>query len=141
MDNNEKDYSRLIAAQGEAGRRLQIKNVQRTIEGEQKQRNLWAILTGVCSAGVLASVHFSGVNINEAINLEIQALNNFEAFKQYIATFTPAMWGSIAAIAISVSNLIKHRRRLNSASNELYDMFDNEPKDLQDIVEGQARNK
>ena len=139
--NNEKDYERLVAAQNEATRRLKIKNIQNTLTDEQKRKNMYATISGICFAGALVATHFSGVDIDAAIATEIQALNSFDAFKDYLSTFTPTM---VATLTLSVSNFVKylkHRRKYNEANREFYDMMDNQPEDYQDLVENQAKSK
>ena len=42
----------------------------------------------------MVTTHFSGVDPNQAIQTEIQALSSFGTLKEYLGTFTPAMWGT-----------------------------------------------
>lgn len=79
--------------------------------------------------------------MNQAIQTEIQALNSFDALKEYFRTFTPAMWGTMVATATSYSKYIKHNREYKKANKEFYDMMDNQPEDYQDIVEHQAKGR
>ena len=75
MDNKEKDYARLIAAQNESARRLKIKGINNTLSEEYKKKNSFAIASGICFAGLVVATHFSGVDVNQAIQTEIQALH------------------------------------------------------------------
>lgn len=137
----EKDYARLVAAQNEAARRLKIKSINNTLSEEHKKKSMFAIASGVCFAGLIVATHFSGVDMNQAIQTEIQAFNSFDALKEYLRTFTPAMWGTMLATAASYSNYIKHSKAYKSANQEFYDMMANQPEDYQDIVEGQAKGR
>lgn len=111
MNNeNEKDYTRLVAAQNESKRRLKIKSINNTLSEEYKKKSMFAIASGVCFTGIMVATHFSGVDINQAIQTEIQALNSLDAFKEYLGTFTPAMWGTMIATAGSLSKYIKHKK-------------------------------
>lgn len=102
---------------------------------------MFAIASGVCFAGLVAAIHFSGIDMNQAIQTEIQALYSFDALKDYLKTITPAMWGTMAATAVSYSKYIKHNKKYKSANEEFYDMMDNQPEDYQEIVEHQARGR
>ena len=137
----EKDYTRLIAAQNESKRRLNIKKITKAISEEHKKKNLFALATGTCLAGLIASIHFSGVDPQQALQTEVQALNSFESLKEYFATFTPAMWMTMIGTAASFSNFIKHKEKYKTADSEFYDMINNQPEDYQDIVETQARHR
>lgn len=138
---NEKDYERLIAAQNESARRLKIKEINRNLSEEHKKRSVFAIASGVCFAGLMVATHFSGIDANQAIQTEIQALSSFDALKEYLGTFTPAMWGAMIATAGSISKYIKHNKKYKNANQELYDMMDTQPEDYQDIVEDQAKSR
>ncbi len=142
MNNEtEKDYTRLVAAQNESKRRLKIKSINNTLSEEHKKKSMFAIASGVCFAGVMVATHFSGVDVNQAIQTEIQALSSFDALKEYLGTFTPAMWGTMIATAGSLSKYIKHKKNYDKANQEFYDMMDNQPEDYQDIVETQAKSR
>lgn len=138
---NEKDYERLIAAQNESARRLKIKEINRNLSEEHKKRSVFAIASGVCFAGLMVATHFSGIDANQAIQTEIQALSSFDALKEYLGTFTPAMWGAMIATAGSISKYIKHNKKYKNANQEFYDMMDTQPEDYQDIVEDQAKSR
>lgn len=137
----EKDYSKLVAAQNESNRRLKIKKISNTLSDENIKKKAMAIISGICFAGLMAAVHFSGIDPKEAITTEIQSLNSFDSLKEYIGTFTPAMWGTMIATATSLSSFIKHKKNYNKANQEFYDMMDNRPEDYQDIVESQAKSR
>lgn len=141
MENESKDYERLIAAQNESARRLKIKEINRNLSEEHKKRSMYAIASGVCFAGVMVATHFSGVDVNQAIQTEIQALSSFDALKEYLGTFTPAIWGTMIATAGSISKYIKHNKAYKKADNEFYDMMNTKPEDYQDIVEHQAKSR
>ena len=141
MVNESKDYERLIAAQNESTRRLKIKSINNTLSEEHKKKSMFAIASGVCFAGLMVATHFSGVDMNQAIQTEIQALNSFDALKEYLGTFTPAMWGTMVAGVTTLSKYIKHNKAYQKANQEFYDMMNNEPEDYQDIVEHQAKSK
>ena len=133
------DYLRLIAAQNESERRIKIKNIQRTITEEKKEKILWAIISGVSIAGLFAATHFAHIDPSMAVKTEIQALNSWDAAKEYIKMITPAMWTTLVASAASISQYVKHNKKMKKANQDFYDMDENEPKDLQDIVESQAK--
>lgn len=137
----EKDYPRLIAAQNEAARRIKIKSINNKLSEEHKKKVGFAIATGACLAGMVAAVHFSGVDPMEAIKTEVRALGSFEALKEYFETFTPAMWGGIISTAVAFTGYLKHSREYNKANQEFYDMADNHPTEYQDIVQAQAKNR
>lgn len=141
MENEEKDYARLIAAQNESERRIKIKVIQDTLTEEQKKKRGYAIASGVFFAGALAAVHFSGMDPDQVIQAEMQALNSFDALKEYLSYFTPAIWGALIAAVGSLSQSIKHKKRYKEADKEFYRMMDNQPTDYQDIVEHQAKTK
>ena len=138
MENEGMNYNKLISAQNESARRFKIKQIQNTLTDENKKKRIFAILSGICCSGVLLATHFSGVDPNQAINTEIQALGSFEALKDYLSMITPAMYASIIASATSISSFIKHRKAYNRANTEFYDMMDTEPTDYLKIVESQA---
>ena len=142
MENEEqKDYARLVAAQNESARRLKIKSISNTLTEEHKKKRGFAIASGICFAGLMVATHFSGVDPNQAIQTEIQALSSFDALKEYLGTFTPAMWGTMIATAASFSKYIRHKKKYDTANQDFYDMMDNQPEDYQDIVEHQARSR
>lgn len=141
MEKEQKDYERLIAAQNESARRLKIKSISNTLTEEKRKKSMFAIASGVCCTGLLVATHFSGIDSNQAIQTEIQALSSFDALKDYLKMFTPAMWTTLAATAASFSNYIKHNKKYKNANQEFYDMMDNQPEDYLDVVEHQARSR
>lgn len=136
-----KDYARLIAAQNEAQRRLKIKSISNTLTEENKKKNQMAIVSGICFSGLLAAVHFSGIDYGTALETEIKALNSFESLKDYLSLFTPAAYGAMIATAASFHSFLRHKRRYDRANQEFYDMMDTQPEGYQDIVETQAKTK
>lgn len=141
IEKKEKSYSKLVAAQNESNRRLKIKNISNTLSVENLKKKTMAIISGICLAGLAAAIHFSGIDLNEAIAAEIQSLNSFDALKEYLSMITPAMYGTMITSALSISNYIKHKKRYDKANQEFYDMVDNRPEDYQDIVESQAKSR
>ena len=141
MEDETKDYARLIAAQNEHARRLKIKAVNHTLSDEYKNKNKSAIAFGACLVGLVAATHFSGIDISQALQLEIQSLSSFEALKEYLEMFTPAMWGTLAATAVSYTKYLRHVKKYKKANQEFYDMMDSEPADYLDIVEQQAKSR
>ena len=127
MNENEKDHMNLVAAQYESKRRLKIKQIINTLSEERKKKSIYAIVSGICFTGLVVATHFSGVDANQAIQTEIQALNSFDALKEYLGTFPPAMWGTLVATAGSFSQFLKHRKKYNNATAEFYDMADTDP--------------
>ena len=140
-EKNEKDYLRLIAAQNESERTLKIVKTENTINEERRRKIHSAILSGVFMAGMVAAVHFSGFDVDDAIRMEIEAINSMNALKEYLGMITPAMWATAAGTVINIINFINHRRRERNATIELEDMRRYAPENLQDEVERQARNK
>lgn len=141
---NEKDYERLIAAQNESARRLKIKKINRTLSEEHKKRSMYAIASGVCFAGLMFATQFSGVDVYQAMQTEMQALSSFDALKEYIDTFAPTMLGTMITMVAtigSISKYIKHNKKYKNANQEFYDMMDTQPEDYQDIVEDQAKSR
>ncbi len=141
MGEEQEDYARLIAAQNESARRLKIKSITTTLTEEHKKKRGFAIAAGICFAGLMVATHFSGIDPNQALQTEIQALSSFDAVKEYLGQITPAMWGTMIATAASLSQYIKHKKKYDSANREFYDMMDNQPTDYQDIVEQQAKSR
>ena len=142
MENEEqKDYARLIAAQNESARRLKIKGITNTLTEEYKKKRGFAIASGICFAGLMVATHFSGIDPNQAIQTEIQALGSFDALKEYLGYFTPAMLGAMIATAASLSKYIRHKKKYDNANQEFYDMMGIQPEDYQDVVEIQAKSK
>ena len=142
MENEEqKDYARLIAAQNESARRLKIKGITNTLTEEYKKKRGFAIASGICFAGLMVATHFSGIDPNQAIQTEIQALGSFDALKEYLGYITPAMWGTMIATTGSLSEYIRHKKKYDNANQEFYDMMDNQPEDYQDVVEHQAKSR
>lgn len=141
IDDQSQDYSRLIAAQNESARRLKIKKITRILSEEHKKRNMFAAASGTCFIGFLVATHFAGIEINEAIQMEIQALGSFDALKEYLKMFTPAMWGTLFATATSFSEYMKHNKRYRKANDEFYDMIDTEPENYLDAVDEQAKSR
>ncbi len=131
-----KDYLRLIAAQNESTRRIRIEGIKDAITDEQRRRRGSAIVAAISFA---VATHFSGINPDVAIQTEIQALNSFEALKDYLSMITPAMYATMAATAASFSNFIRHNRAFRRANKEFDNMVNNEPVNLQDLVEKQAK--
>ena len=141
MKGEEKDYLRLIASQNESARRLKIKSINNRLSEENKKKSMFAIASGVCFAGLMVATHFSGIDVNQAVQTEIQALSSFEALKEYLGTFTPAMWGTMIATVTSYSKYIKHSKKYKDANQEFYDMMDHQPEDFQDVVEKKKKNR
>lgn len=137
----EKDYERLIAAQNESQRRIKIKSINNVLNEENKRKTMYAIATGACVIGTVAAYYFSGIDPSEALQKEIEGLNSWQAIGEYFATFTPAMYGTIAATATSIAGYLKAKRKYDKANQEFYDITDNEPVIYQDIVESQAKNR
>ena len=140
-ETTEKDYARLIAAQNESERRLKILSVKRTLDEEYKKKNRLAVISGICFAGIAAAVHFSFMDIQQAVQTEINALNSFSALKDYLLMISPATYGTIAASAMGLSNYIKHKRNYEKARHELSDILNNPPEAFQDEVEKQAKTR
>ncbi len=138
---NEKDYARLIAAQNTAAREFEIKKIQNTLTEEHRRKNMMAIASGVMIAGLVASMHFSGIDPNEALAVEMKALNSFEALKQYFSMFTPATYAAAIGTVVSLEAFIKHAREYKKANQDFYAMMDSVPEDYQDVVESQARSR
>lgn len=139
MEQN--DYLRLIAAQNEANRRLKIKSINNTLSDEKRKKSNRAIAAGISIVGLTAAVQFSGYDAEQAIALEMQALNSFDALKEYFSLYTPAMWGTLAATAVSISSYIKHSKKYNCAKQELADMTIIEPEVYLEEIEKQAKSK
>ena len=140
-EEEQKSYTRLVAAQNESNRRLKIKNISNTLSSENLKKKVMAIISGICLSGLVAAVHFSGIDPNEAVALEIQSLSSFDALKEYLSMITPAIYGTLVTSALSISNYIKHKKNYDKANREFYDMMDNRPEDYQDIVESQAKSR
>lgn len=140
-DETKTDYARLIAAQSESARRLEIKKIIHTLSEEQQKKNRYAIASGVFLSGLIVATCFSGVDINQAIQTEIAALNSFDALKEYLAKFTPAMLLTTIGTAVSYSRYIKHNNKYKRANQQLDDMSDTYPTKYLDIVEKQAKTR
>ena len=143
MENENKEvknYAQLIAAQNESKRRLRVIEIQDELTDEKKKKCGYAIAIGVCVAGLVVATIAANVDVNQAIQTEIQALNSFDALKEYLSNFTPAMWGTIIATSTAVSGYIIHNRKYKKADKEFYDMMDNQPEDYLNIVEHQAKS-
>ena len=141
MENEEKNYAQLIAAQNESARRLKIKSVTNTLSDENKKKTIYSFISAICFSGLLISAHESGIAANEALKTEISALSSFDSLKEYLKAFTPAMWGTLVATAVSFTNYLKHSRKYDNANREFYDLVDTEPTDYLDVVASQARSK
>lgn len=50
-----------------------------------------AIVSGVCFDGLMVATYFSGIDPNQALETEVQALSSFDQLKEYFSMFTPAM--------------------------------------------------
>lgn len=137
----QKDYTRLIAAQNEAARRLRIREITNTLTEENNKRRRAAIAAGVFAAIAVVAAAFSGTDPNKAIQTEIEALNSFEAFKLYLSYITPAMWAGLIGTASNIAKYIKHREKYIKANQEFYDMQEIQPEDYLDIVEHQSKSK
>lgn len=140
MEKESKDYGRLIAAQNESARRLKIKKIIRKLSDENKKRSESAIVFGISLCGLTVAT-LTGVNIEQAIQTEIQALSSFDALREYLGLFTPAMWATIILGASSMCDYMRHDRAYKKANNEFYDMMDTQPEDYQEIVEHQAKSR
>ncbi len=129
------EYAKSIAVQNESIRRLKIKSIENTLSEEHKKKSMFAIASGICFAGIMVATHFSGADVNQAIQTEIQILSSFDTLQEYLGTFTPAMWISIGATAGSLSKYIEHKKKYDKANQEFYDMI------YPDIVDTQAKIK
>lgn len=134
-----RNYEKMIAAQNESNRRLKICKITRTIVEEDKKRCINGIISGVSVVGLMAATHFSGIDMNQAIQTEFQALNSASAFKEYLSYFTPAMWTSLAGTAVFYLNCIKHNRAYKNAKDELNDMDLASVDVCEDVVENHAK--
>ena len=138
---DDKNYLRLIAAQNEATRRLKIKSVNNVILEELEQKNKYAFISGAFFAGVVAATYFSGININQAIQMEIQSLNSFDALKDYLSSFTPAMWATLAGTAVSFSRYLEHKKGYQKALQQLNDLAECRPEKYMNLVDREAKSK
>ena len=116
------NYEQTIAAQNEAGRRLQIRRIENTISDERRIRTRSAIAAGVFFAGACALCELSGIDNYKAIELEMQAINSFSALKDYFAMFTPAETFALISSASLAFSAFRHDRRLHVAERELNDI-------------------
>lgn len=127
MNVESKDYERLIAAQNEATRRLKIRSINNKLSEEKAKKSKFAIISGVCMSGVIAATLFSGIDPEQAWQTQIQALNSFEALKEYFSMLTPAIYGTMIATTASLCGYIKHHKKQKKASQELDDILSIKP--------------
>lgn len=133
------DYLKLLAAHKESERRIKIRSVIETINDEKKKKWGAAIIAGTAFAGLVVATHFSGVNTEEAIQTEIKALQSFDALKDYLSSFTPAMWGTMAVTVAGLSRYISARKKEKKASEEFKNITDNEPISTKSYIESEAK--
>lgn len=138
---SEPNYTKLIAAQNESRRRLKIASINRTIDTERNKKRISAILAGVFAAGVIVATKYSGVDLDQAIQTEFEAINSLEALKEYLSMITPAMYATIIGAVTNFCNYLRHKRNQKEAMQALNDMDNYAPTAFLDEVERQARNK
>lgn len=140
-NSNEIDDMRYLhhLRQTDPNRRLRIIDNMVTATEEYTKKNISAIATGICFSGLIVATHFSGIDVNQAIQTEIQSLNSFGTF-EVLKDFTPAMWMSIIAGASSLSQYIKHNKKHKQANQEFFDLMENQLESYQD-VESQGKNR
>ena len=143
LEKKEEDpnYLRLIAAQNETGRLFRIAHLKNQLSDQERRRRNHAIAAGICFAGLIAAGLYSGIDFEAAIQLEIKAINSFEALKEYLATFTPAMWITMTGFAINFAHSNRNRRAAQRTQRDIDVMEALAPEDYQDVVERQARSK
>ena len=141
IENEDVDYNRLIAAQNESARRLKIASINRTIDTEKNKKRISAILTGVFAAGVIVATKYSGIDIEQGIQTEFEAINSMEALKEYLGMITPAMYATIICSVLNFENFLKHKRKQKDAEQELNDMQNYNPTAFLDEVDRQTRRK
>lgn len=139
--DNKYDYVKILAAQNEADRRLKIKKIINTLSEEKKQKAKFSIASGVCFSGLLASILFSGFEPMQALQSEIQALNSFDALKDFISNITPAMFGTMISTAYSYVGFIIHSKKYNNANQEFYDMIETHPDYYRNFFEEYANKE
>lgn len=88
-------------AEQRVARNLIIKKIDKEFDEETKDKRRWALIAGMFSSGVSASVLLSNVDIVEAVKNEIETLNSFESLGRYLSVTTPDMWGAISSSVTS----------------------------------------
>lgn len=91
-------------------RKLEIKKIDKEFDDETKDKRRWALISGMFSSGVSASVLLSNISFSEAVRTEIETLNSFESLGRYLAVTTPDMW---KLISISVNSFIVNAQNLS----------------------------
>ena len=128
-------------AQNESARRLRIAHINRSINGHRSLKRMFAVLTGISIAGIVAATELSGIT-NELGHLKPEdLLNSFDAIKEALSKFTPAMWGSFGAYILNGFAAARESAAQNRATNELYDTENYVPEAFTEEAERQLRTR
>ena len=95
-------------------RRFTILQRERAMNEIERNRNISAIMAGVCILGTAATFYFSGQDVNQVVQHELAAIYSWEALGQYFKDLGPVatLLGSCSAafIVSSFGNSIRLRR-------------------------------
>ncbi len=90
-------------------------------------------------SALMASVLFSGNDIDKMAELGLKVFNNVELLPEYLKSFSPAMWLSTIGTATSLVKYIKHSEKEKNAESNYNNMLTNQPKYYMGEVERQAK--
>lgn len=133
------NYFKLLLAQREAERRFKLVSYANEISDEKRKKVIAAIATGVCFSALMASVLFSGNDIDKMAELGLKVFNNVELLPEYLKSFSPGMWLSTIGTATSLVKYIKHSEKEKNAESNYNNMLTNQPKYYMGEVEHQAK--
>ena len=135
----EPDYLKLIAAHKVSERRIKIRNVEAKIAEEKVSKIYSAILAGVAFTGLCVLIKTTGIDTEKAIEMEKEAIFSVAALKEYLGTFTPGMWLTMAAAAAGIASFSKHNDKQMAAQMEYDNLMENDPLRIEPIVESDAK--
>ena len=139
---NDPNYLQLIAAQNQSERMFKIRKIRNNINREEKKVVKNSILCGICFIGAATSMQLAGIDVEQAIQLEIDAITSYDALKTYFMEYmNPGILISVAGMVKTYISAVKHREKAQINKEDLEAMMETEPTEYMEDVDNKARTR
>ncbi len=103
-------------------RRYEILQRETILNNERRARARAAMSAGACILGAAAAVWFGGVDLQQAVQHEVQAIYSWEALGQYLSDLGPVTTLLAACTGGFLANYASHSRKMREAQQQLENM-------------------
>jgi len=110
-----------LAKMARENRKFTILQKERAMNDAQKARNKSAIMAGLCILGAAASAYFSGLDVNTALQHELNALYSWQSLGQYLQYLGPLTTVLSASAGGFIAKYFRRSKLFKQAQNEFID--------------------